>query len=224
MRRQARERERHRGVLGLAVNHVEGARALDGGGEVEQLAELPRPHATCRRRSRADRRVQLRGGDRRAGGEQRDVVAARDEPVGQQRRHGLDGARTVGAASRSRPGHLGDTERLVDAARLPHAHAVSSRRGSTRDASKCSRAISPARRAWCGVVAIDALEPVERLLGRREADEAGARGQVRAPARVLHERRPPGRQVALGPVAEPSRPARRRRRAWRRRIRPSSPG
>ena len=55
------------------------------------------------------------------------------------------------------------------------------------------------------VVAIEAIEPVERLFGRGEADQAGARRQVRAPPRVLHERRTSGGQVALGPVAEPSR-------------------
>src|SRR5688572_32853407 len=58
------------------------------------------------------------------------------------------------------------------------------------------------------VVTCDARQPFERLLACRERRQAGARGQMRGPAGVLHEGRTAGGQVAFAAIAEPSRPAR----------------
>src|SRR5712691_5775170 len=59
-----------------------------------------------------------------------------------------------------------------------------------------------------GVVTIEALQALERLLARGERGEASARWQVRAPAGILHERRTSRGQVTLRAIAEPSRPVR----------------
>ena len=42
--RQAREGQRHRVVRRLVVNEVELGRTLDGGGQIQHLVQLPRPH------------------------------------------------------------------------------------------------------------------------------------------------------------------------------------
>src|SRR5213594_2643374 len=59
-----------------------------------------------------------------------------------------------------------------------------------------------------GIVAIETLQPLDGLLARGKRGKAGAGGQMRAPAGVLHERRTSRRQIALRAIAEPSRPAR----------------
>ncbi len=61
-RRQPRERQRHRVVGGLVMDDVEIARALDRGGEVQHLIELPRPHVLVVPVSVGVGRVQLRLG------------------------------------------------------------------------------------------------------------------------------------------------------------------
>ena len=76
----------------------------------------------------------------------------------------------------------------------PQPHATSRKRGSTRAASKCSRAISPARLRVCGVVGIDPREVLDAL-PRASRTRAGPspEGRCCAPPGVLDHRRAPGR-------------------------------
>ena len=141
--RQPRERERHRVVGRLVMNDVELVRALDRRGEVQHLVELPRPHVLVVPVAVLVDGVQLGCGLRVGGGEERDVVAARHEAFGQERRHQLNRARLV------RRHFGGDRGDVRDAQwSCVHAHACSRSGGSTRRASKCSRAMSAAIRAW----------------------------------------------------------------------------
>ena len=59
-RREPRERQRHRVVLGLVVDDVEVAGPLDRGGEVQQLVQLPRPHVAVVAVAVREDRVQRR--------------------------------------------------------------------------------------------------------------------------------------------------------------------
>ena len=85
---QAREGERHE--VGLVVDEIELARALEDMGDVEQLPDLGVDGRVFRVGTRTDARERGRR-DRVGGGEQRDVDAARDERLGEQARHELPG-------------------------------------------------------------------------------------------------------------------------------------
>ena len=141
-RRQPREGERHRIVGRFVVDDVEAAGALDGRRQVEHLVELPRPHVLVVPVAVGERRVQLplRLGVGRA--EQGDVEPALDETFREQGRHLLHRS---GLGRRNARGNRADVSD-------PQAHAVTSSRSrpSTRSATKCSRAIAAASRAWRG--------------------------------------------------------------------------
>ena len=142
-RRQAREGERHRVVRRLVVDDVEVARPLDRGGEVQHLVQLPRPHVLVVPVALLVDRVQLRLRLRIGGGEERDVLAFRDQAFGEQRRHQLDRSRLERRHLGGDGGDVRDAQGTLGA----HLDATSRRVDSTRSAAKCSRAISPARRA-----------------------------------------------------------------------------
>src|SRR5437773_2038167 len=56
-----------------------------------------------------------------------------------------------------------------------------------------------------GIVAVDAIDPGKRLVRIRERQQPFAAGQMCRPAGVLHEGRPPRREIALRAIAEPTR-------------------
>ena len=167
-RRQPREGERHGVVRRFVMNDVEVARPLDRGRKIQHLVELPRPHVLVMPVAVREDRVEPGLGGRVFVGEERDVVAALDEPLGQERRHDLDRA---GFSRRDRRRHGGNVRnaqrrcvgsvalrclgaqvrrcgaRVRRRGRGAHTPAASSSFGMTTRASKCSRAISPARRA-----------------------------------------------------------------------------
>ena len=133
-RRQARECQRHRIVRSLVVDDVVLAAPLDRCRQVEHLVELPGPHVLVVPVAMGVDGVESRAGFRVGGRVQRDVVAARDEPFGEQRRHRLHRSGLGRRDGRGDRRDVGDSQ----------AHAVSRSFGKTRDASKCSRAISTA--------------------------------------------------------------------------------
>ena len=85
-RRQSRERERHRIVAGLVVDDVELARAFHSGGQVQHFVHLPGPHRFVVPVTERVGGVQRRRRLRVAGGKQRHLVAAGDQPFGQAAR------------------------------------------------------------------------------------------------------------------------------------------
>ena len=215
---EPRERQRHRKRRRLVVNDVELAGALDGGGEIQHLVELPRPHRRVVPVALVEGGVQPGAGRRPGRGEQRDVMAPGHEPLGEQRCHRFD---RPGLRRRNGRGDRGDVARSAAASNgrwrpMPrrdgssggcsHAHdeAVSSRRGSTRRASKWSCATSSAARAWRRVVAVDAIDGGHGVVDGREGEQPLAVRQMRGPAGVLHQRRPARRQIALRAIAEPA--------------------
>ena len=128
---QTAERQRQRVVLGLVVDDVERRGPLDGGRQVEQLAQLPRPDRRVLAVAARERGVQRGAGARLAGREERHVVAARPR-----------GRRSAAPSSISiEPDSGGGTDVATGATWAMRsgaviAPAVSRRRGSTRPASK----------------------------------------------------------------------------------------
>ena len=144
-RRQAREGERHRVVRRFVMDDVEVARQLDGRGEVQHFVQLPRPHVFVVPVALLVDRVQLGLGLRIGRGEERDVLAFRDQPFGEQRRHQLDRARLERRYLGGDRGDMRDSQGCVAGGwRLvaggwsvgTHLHATSRRAGSTRSAPK----------------------------------------------------------------------------------------
>ena len=72
------------------MDDVEIVRAFDGGGEIQHLVQLPRPHVRIVPVAVRVDRVQRCPGRRIRGGEKRHVVTSRDEPFGEERGHLFD--------------------------------------------------------------------------------------------------------------------------------------
>jgi hypothetical protein len=91
----------------------EQARLLDGGRQVEHLVELPRPHVLVVPIADGIDRVELSGRARVAGREQGHVVPARDQPLGEQRGHGLDRAGKRGRRGGGDRSDVRDAQRML---------------------------------------------------------------------------------------------------------------
>ena len=197
--RDSRKRQRHRVVLGLVVNDVEIVCPLDGRRKIQQLVQLPRPHVLVLTVAVRVDRVERARGCGIAGREQRDVVAARHQPLGQQRRHRLHGPRPRGRDGRGDRSDVGDPQAAARDVQEPGKHDARVE-VLARDVSRASRVPL--------VVGVDAIDAGERLVDRREGQESDPGRQMRSPAGVLHQRRAAGRQVAFGTIAEPPGPRR----------------
>ena len=151
-RRHPRVGQRHRVVLGLVVNEVEGGGPFHRRRQVEQLAQLPRPQGHVLVVALREERVQPGVGDRRGGREEGDVVAAGDQAVGEHGGDGFDRTGPLGGDRLRDRSDEGDAEAAALGEGTPctggHAQALSRNGGRTLDASKHSCAMSDARRAW----------------------------------------------------------------------------
>jgi hypothetical protein len=77
------------------VEHVEIGGVFEGGGDVQRLGDLRFDRVVLVPATRA-RAAEVGGGDRVARGEQRDVMAGGDEPVGEERGEELPRAVVAG--------------------------------------------------------------------------------------------------------------------------------
>src|SRR6185436_19122092 len=97
---------------------------------------------------------------------------------------------------------------------LPVPHARSSAAAYIQKSRQDRRRVEMIASDFAGparmprVTAVDLIDAGERLFRRRKCEQPLAVRQVPGPPGVLHQRRPSGSEIALGPIAEPSRSGR----------------